>query len=309
MADAAFQVPEFNPSDDVGFVRVDQIEMGDRLRPVDEVYAAGLGQVMQRDGQRTPIEVCLHPFAPHYTLVTGAHRLRAAQLIGLEHIKATVISAGEMELKLAEVSENLFRRDLSPYDRATFVAELVALRKIKAGIDPAKDGRTVSATARWQKSLKIEADDTTAKIAVAYGFSEDVAAAVGLSVRTVRDDVLLYRRLTPITIDALRSVNHPLLGNASQLRALAKLEPAQQADVVGALLGRGKFDGKPAKTIAEAQARMANRKAAAAEDKRLSAFIGTFNRMSIAEKRGALAVLADMLPAGWTLTGPKGGEA
>lgn len=59
------KAPEFNVSDDVGFVRVDQIEMGDRLRPVDESWAMALGQIMVRDGQRTPIEVCRHGVQCH----------------------------------------------------------------------------------------------------------------------------------------------------------------------------------------------------------------------------------------------------
>ena len=44
-------------------------------------------------------------------------------------------------------------------------------------------------------------------------------------------------------------------------------------------------------------------------NRRLSAFIGAFNRMGLAEKRGALAMLADILPAGWSLTAPEGGAA
>jgi hypothetical protein len=42
-----------------------------------------------------------------------------------------------------------------------------------------------------------------------------------------------------------------------------------------------------------------------AEDKRLSTFIGTFARMSLAEQRGALAQLAGMLPAPFKLVEDK----
>ncbi len=306
MADASFPAPEFNATDDVGFIRVDQIDIGDRLRPIDEAWAAGLGQVMQRDGQRTPIEVCRHPFAPSYTLVTGAHRLRGAQLIGLEHIKATVISSSTVETRLAEVSENLFRRDLDPYDRATFVAELVSLRKAKAGVDPSKDGRSASAIVRWQKAVKNEAHNTSDTMSLVYGWSDEIAEQLGFSKRTVERDVLLFRRLTPPTVDALRSVNHAILRNASQLKALAKLEPAPQGDVVAALLGNGRFGNAPSKTVSDAIARVGNKRPKPAEDKRYSAFFSTYHRMSLAEKKGALIHLRDHLPAGWTLTGPGG---
>jgi hypothetical protein len=36
---------------------VHSIEVGDRLRPVDELWAKALGAVMLREGQHTPIEV------------------------------------------------------------------------------------------------------------------------------------------------------------------------------------------------------------------------------------------------------------
>lgn len=309
MAENAYPEPDFDAVDDVGYIRVDQIEMGERLRPVDEGYAAALGQVLLNDGQRTPIEVCRHPFAPVYTLVTGAHRLRAAQIIELVHIKATVISASDAERKIAEISENLFRRELDPYDRATFVAELMALKKARVGIAPDKDGRAASAAARWQKTVKNEASDTNAKIALVYGWAEETADAIGFSRRTVYDDVLIFRRLTPPTVDALRSVNHAILRNASQLKALAKLDAARQTDVVAALLGNGRFGNAPSKTVSEAIARVENKQPKPADDKRLSAFIGAFNRMGLAEKRGALAMLADILPAGWSLTAPEGGAA
>ena len=55
------------------------------------------------------------------------------------------------------------------------------------------------------------------------------------------------------------------------------------------------------KSVAEAQAIIANRPKATAEDRRLSAFIGTFARMALSEKKGALAQLAGMLPAGFSL--------
>lgn len=295
--------PEFNPTDDVGFVRVDQIVMGDRLRPVDEAWANALGLIMQRDGQRTPIEICRHPFDASYTLVSGAHRLRGAQIVGLEHIKATVISSASAETKIAEISENLFHSTLAPIDRAVFVAELVALLKVRAGIDPTKDGRAISAAVRWQKAVQQEGDDTTARLATAYGFADDVGDAIGLSARTVRNDMLLYRRLSPIAVDALRSVRHAILDNASQLAALAKQDPKAQQEIVAALLGTAKrFVDRPAKSVSEALSRIADKKAAPAEEKRLNAFIGTYSRMSLAEKKGALAALAEMLPAGWSLT-------
>jgi hypothetical protein len=62
-----------------------------------------------------------------------------------------------------------------------------------------------------------------------------------------------------------------------------------------------------AKSVTQAIAleRGSNSAAKSAEDKRLSAFIGSFQRMSLAERRGALAQLAGLLPAPFKLVEEK----
>lgn len=297
---AASGTPAPSGPDVVGqiiLLRPDEIDAGDRLRPVDPVWAEALAGILQAEGQRTPIEVCRLPGKTRYTLVTGAHRHAAAAKAGIQ-LRAEVVTNDAAERRLREISENMHRRDLSPLDRAAMLAELVAVHKVRAGLDPSADGRTASVNARWQKSLQDEADDTTATIAVVYGWNDAIADSVGLASRTVRDALLLHRRIPAAGVAELRAVAHPILNNAAQLRALAKMDEGQQRKVIRRLA-----DG--AKTIAEAQDAKA---ATPADAKRLSAFIGAFGRMSLSEKKGALAQLAGMLPAGWSLTGPESGQ-
>jgi hypothetical protein len=134
-----------------------------------------------------------------------------------------------------------------------------------------------------------------------YGWSDEIGAEIGLTGRTVRNDLFLYRGLRPSVVEMLRAVRHPVLKNASQLRALAKLERSEQA-----FAARQLANGF-AKTANEAIriSRGSNSVARSAEDKRLSAFIGTFKRMSLAEQRGALSHLAGMLPAPFKLVEDK----
>lgn len=271
----------------------DQVDASNRLRPVDPVWAEALGGILAAEGQRTPIEICRLPGRAGYTLVTGAHRHAAAARMGLQ-LRAEVVTNDAAERRLREISENLHRRDLAPLDRSAFLAELVAVHKVRAGIDPSVDGRTASVNARWQKSLQNEADDTSATIALVYGWASHTGEALGLSRRTVYNDLLLHRRIPAAGVAELREVAHPILNNAAQLRALAKMDEGQQRKVIRRLA-----DG--AKSIAEAQDAKA---ATPADAKRLSAFIGAFGRMSLVEKKGALAQLAGMLPAGFSLTGP-----
>ena len=292
------------PLADFVLIRTADIDVVDRLRTIDDAWAAALGEMMAKDGQDTPIKVCRLPGKTRWTLVAGAHRHAGAITAGIEELKAEIVSADRDSRRLQEVRENLFRRDLSPIDRAAFVAEAVAIWKRRAGIDPARDGRTGSVTARWQKALKDEAADTTATVAVVYGFTDAVASELGLSGRTVERGLMLYRRLAPSLIEQLRKHDHPAAGQQKQLEALAKLEASQQKKVVELLTwpGASLNYGQP-KTVAEAIAhplgpKPAERSKPDAETKRLSAFLGAFGRMGVVERRAALSQLMPQLPPG-----------
>lgn len=290
--------------DEVVLVRVDQIDPGERLREIDPVWAEALGAIILRDGQRDPIDICRLPGRSHWTLAgAGGHRLDGARRAGLEYIKAIVGTAALADRQMREVADNLQRRDLDPIDRAAFVARLVELHKRRAGIDPAKDGRAASIAARWQRAVKDEAADTNATIARVYGWADDVAEQVGMSRRTIENDLLLYRRLAPSQIARLREARHPVATNASQLRALAKLDHDDQRKVVDLLLWEGaSLGGARPKSVADAIAKMrGSNRAIDPEAKRLSTFLGTFARMGLAEKKGALLQLAGQLPAGFKL--------
>ncbi len=308
MASKPKSVEETTP-DVVGqiiLLQPEQIDASDRLRPVDPMWAEALAGIMEAEGQHTPIEVCRLPGRSDYRLVTGAHRHAAATLKGL-WLRAEVVTSDAAERRLREVSENLHRRDLAPLDRAAFIAELVAVHKARAGIDFEKDGRFISATVRWQKALKDEADDTNVTMTNVYGWAEKTAEQLGFSRAKVERDLYLYRRISPTIIDSLRRRDHPVLRNASQLRALAKLDDVQQSKVHSLLMhADAVIKGAPFATVTEALAALSNKAAPAPEDKRLNAFLGAFSRMSLQEKKGALRHLAEQMPAGWTLS--EGGD-
>ncbi|HEX7821081.1 MAG TPA: ParB N-terminal domain-containing protein [Sphingobium sp.] len=305
MASLPIPSPSFTPVDDIGFIDVEAIEIGQRLRPIDPVHAEVIGRAMLREGQTTPIVVCRLPGRNHWTLVVGGHRVTGARLVGIEQLKAEQIGTDQFERRQREVSENLWRADLSPYDRANFIAELVLLAKLRAGIDPNASAQEVAGGARWQKKLEAQSQDARDTMSHAYGWTEEVADQIGLSRRTLSRDLMLAR-IAPSEIARLRLRRHPVATNATQLRALAKLEPVEQTKVVSLLLHADARLGEPAKSVAEAWSRIQGRAKAPAdaETKRLSAFLGQFGRMGVAEKKGALAALAAQLPAGFRLLTP-----
>lgn len=275
-------------------IPADQIESKDRLRPVDPIAAEALALVMKaHKRQRTPVEVCRLPGRSGWRLVTGGHRHAACRILGWP-VRALEVSADALDRREAEISENLFRRDLDPLDRAAFVAELCEVQRARAGLSGDTSLQSLAAQARWQKALKAQSADAIQTIGIAYGLTADIAAKIGLSRQTIYNDLTLHKRLLPDVAAKLRG--HPVGSNASQLRLLAKLSEAEQR-AVAELIATGR-----AKSVAEARRVTSNVRPPDPETKRLSAFIGAFSRMGRAEKRGALHELQAILPKGVTLS-------
>jgi hypothetical protein len=271
------------------------IQTGDRLRPVDPVWAAALGAIMAVDGQNTPIEICRMPGKTGFLLVAGGHRLEGARFQGWETIRAVVVDANAISRRLREVSENVWRKGLDPIDRASFVAELITLNKAKAGLSGNEDGRAVSANVRWSKALKADVEDASLTMRLAYGWADDVGETIGLSRQTIYRDLELHRRLLPDVVAQLRG--RPIAGNAAQLRALAKASDADQRTAV-AMIVEG-----TAKTPTEALAILNQKPVLDPDQKAWSAFFGGWSRMSAAKRRLALKELAEQgLPRGVTIT-------
>jgi len=121
-------------------IPVAEIVVPERIRPVDEDHAKAIAASIASEGLLNPITVRHTPNAKggKYTLVAGAHRLRAIEINGAEAIGAVLVKADKDSALLLEVAENLFRNELSVIDRAVFVQTYRELwetqhGKIKAG--------------------------------------------------------------------------------------------------------------------------------------------------------------------------------
>jgi hypothetical protein len=291
------------PIDGLMRIPVNEIEMGERLRPIDEDWAERLGEIMQVEGQRTAIEVCQLPGQKSFKLVSGGHRLAAARLfMDLSPLKAELVGPEALDRKLGEISENIWRKELAPYDRAVFIAELVRTLKLKRGVDPDADGRTVSIQTRWQKALKEEAEDTNLTMTFVYGWTQEAADKLGYSKATIERSLTIYRRIPAVMIGHFRNRQHPILNKGSDLLKFAKLDEIEQKHVYGLLMhANAKHKEAPFDNVSEAIDASREKPKTSSEDKRLSTFIGTFQRMSLAEKKGAIPHIQSMLPKGWKL--------
>ncbi|WP_273789940.1 ParB/RepB/Spo0J family partition protein [Bartonella sp. ML70XJBT] len=251
---------------------LDVIVVPERIRPVDDEHAKALAQSMAREGLMNPITVRHTPNAKegNYTLIAGAHRLRAAELLGYSDIDAVVVQADKDNAALLEVAENLFRNELSVIDRALFVQTYRELwekkygeikvggdRKSKGKVYPLpKDGSSehnetgcegdekskgqlvplIGGETNFEQLgqvVPISHTDKDSGKATVLSFAEHVADRIGLSSKSVRRLNSIARHLQPELRSVLRGT--ALADNQAQLLKLAKMEPVAQRRVAIAL--------------------------------------------------------------------------
>lgn len=271
-------------------VAVDRIDVGERLRAVDPDWAAALAVSIEKDGLVHP--VMLRPLpGGRLRLVVGAHRLAAHRVLGWPEIEAEIVDMDAVTARSRQVAENVMRRELSPLDRAAFIAELYEVEKVRSGWEEDQSQQAFAISRRWSK-------DTAAKIAAVSGLQALVSEKVGLSERAIRYDLSLFRDLAP-AVRALLAT-HPVAENASQLRLLAR--SGEQLRIAQLLV-----DGKAA-DVGKALDLINPRAPVTPQAKTFSAFVGAWSRMGVVEQRQALKWLAaERLPKGFKITtGGKG---
>ncbi len=184
-------------------VPIASIFVGDRARPIDEDHAAAIAASMMDRGLINPLTVRSTPAAnggkTPLTLVAGGHRLRGAQLNGWEEIDVIVVSADAVEAQLIELSENIYRNELSPLDRALFVLKYREIYEEKFG----KIDRT--------RNLKIgkqfpKGHDALSVFAPGRELSQHVQEKLGIGPDTYKRATRIAQNLT-LTFE-LRCVAH-----------------------------------------------------------------------------------------------------
>ena len=206
---------------EISVIDVALIDVAAGRRKLDPAWVETLADLFQTQGQKSPIEVIAA--GDRYRLVFGHHRLGAAKRIGADVIQAVVKSAedfaSEADIVLAEITENLARRELSVLDRAVDIARWRELYEATHLI--AKPGR---------KAKPVSADELTAKFAV--NFSVAAQTAFGLSERNI------FRAVKVASIPGEvrdRIALHAIADNQSELLALAAAPPSHQANIAALL--------------------------------------------------------------------------
>ena len=194
------------------------IEVPARRRSVDPDQVQVIAESLQQIGLQVPVVLRMSGNdGAGFVLVAGAHRLAAAQRLGWTRIDALIVdrSADDDEVALIEIDENLARVELTPLDRAQFLAER---REIFRRLNP-------EAGQRGRRPTKSVGSEIGAKFAQT-SFEEDAQVQTGLSRRGVYRALEIGTRLVPDLVTALRDT--PIARREGDLHQLAQMDVADQ---------------------------------------------------------------------------------
>ena len=119
---------------------LDRIRIRDR-REYNDQAINDLAMSMRDIGLINPVSVAAieDEGKKIYVLYGGTNRCKAAKLLGWERINAIVLKGDEDELRLCEISENLFRDDPTALERAQLINEYIEIVNRK-GVNIAHPG-------------------------------------------------------------------------------------------------------------------------------------------------------------------------
>lgn len=189
------------------------IDVGERLRGIDDDAAAVIAASMQEQGQRTPIEV--RKVGKRYRLIAGAHRMRALTLAGIDTAFAVVVKADDLEAQLLEIDENICRRELSELDKATFLAKR---KEVYEALHP-----------ETKHGGDRKSDQVDSLVHLIPSFTEATAQKLGLDARSVRRSVHRYTSIVPDVREKIAGTW--LANNGAQLDALSRETPEFQRQI------------------------------------------------------------------------------
>lgn len=189
------------------------ILVSERLRAVDDAWVEAIAASIEMKGQDTPIQVRRNGGGKLH-LVAGGHRLEACRRIGAM-VRAEIIQCSELEARLIEIDENLFRRELGALDRAVFLAE----RK-KVYLEMYPETRHGAQGGRGGKKNEVDI----------LSFSKSTAARVKLTRRSIDRYIGIAEKI-PADVRK-RLIGTKIADNQADLLYLAGLDPSVQRKAV-----------------------------------------------------------------------------
>jgi ParB family chromosome partitioning protein len=259
-------------------IRIDEIDDSGRLRPVDPDNAAWIATSIESHGLMQPIVV--RKVGNGYKLIAGGHRLAALKLLDWtdltigEHVLVRE-EISDTAARIAEIDENLARRDLNKLDRIIFIAERKALYEDRHPETRHGGDRKVNKFKDAIKSQTLQLDRSPR-------FTKEVSERVGLSERTVQLACDLAKKLDKDALYSLRGTS--LEDNQNELIQLSEEEPEHQR-ALATLIKSGE-----AKTVAQAKiaAGLAKPQTVDPQARVLTALLDAWDKASKPTKAGFL---------------------
>jgi ParB family transcriptional regulator, chromosome partitioning protein len=198
---------------------IDKIQVGERLRSLNQDAVTFLADSIKYYGLINPITV-REQSDGQYMLIAGNHRLEATKSLGKTSIEVKIVSQSELESKLLEIDENLFRAELSKLDRGD---HFLKRKLIYEELHPETKKGVAGAMAKHGS-----ANDN-------LSFAEDTAKKMGGSLKTIERDVARARKITKKVKDLIR--DKPEISDSGvELDVLADLSESDQKKVVEQVL-------------------------------------------------------------------------
>jgi len=212
-----------NVASDIVSLPISTIRAGDRLREVDQDHVDFIAVSLDENGLRSPLWVRVAGADGLHDLIAGAHRLAAATQLGWDEIRCEVMDVDDLDAKMLEIDENLFRRELTCLDRAAFLAER---KDVYEALHPESKRGVVG-----QSAMNNQTDNL---VSLVPSFAEATAIKLGVDARTVFRAIARARNIAPDVRKMIATTWVAQKGAA--LDALARLQPDEQRAAVAILL-------------------------------------------------------------------------
>lgn len=157
-------------------------------------------------------------------LIAGLHRLEAYKQLGWQEIDCVVKEYGKLEAELAEIDENLVRAELTVLERAEHL-------KRRKEIYEAKHPEAKPVTVRGGPGRGHKTDE---KISSVLSFAEATAAKLGVSPRTIQQEVQIAKKLADDVKEIIKGT--PVEDNKTALLELARKPQEEQRKTVAQLI-------------------------------------------------------------------------
>lgn len=203
-------------------IKISDVIIPERKRPLKPEAVKALADSIEEIGLINPITL-----KPDGTINTGRHRLEACKLLGWDEIPFRYADTNDGRLlELAEIDENLIRNELTVLERADHLARR---KEIYEELHP----ETRVGQYGWKGTKTVKKPEKEI-----ISFSDDTASKIGVTPRTIRQEVQISKRIDPEVKETIR--NTPVADSKTDLIRLAKISDKNQQHKVAEKIVSGK---------------------------------------------------------------------